>query len=175
MAASNAPRAPYAPDPDGDAPAVGELGDLVDVEIGAADWSNRRCPRLSARRVVVRGARLTGSELAESMLVDVRFVECQLELVGLRTARLERVSFTDCRMNECDLAGARLTDVLFERCELRQATLSSAQLRRVELRGCDLAGLQGLDALRGVRMPLADVLANAPLLAVALGIEIVEV
>ena len=89
-------------------------------------------------------------------------------------ARLERVVFRDCRMAECDLYDASLADVLFERCELREATLSGARLERVELRGCDLTGLRGVEALRGARMPWNDVLENAPLFAVALGVEIVD-
>ena len=65
-------------------------------------------------------------------------------------------------------------DVLFERCELHGATLSAATLERVELRGCDLAGVRGVEALRGVRMPWQDVVENAALFAAAAGIEIVE-
>jgi len=77
-------------------------------------------------------------------------------------------------MNECDFEGASLKDVLFERCALREATFASAALQRVELRGCDLAGVRGVDALRGVRMPWNDVLENAPLFALAAGVEIVD-
>ena len=77
-------------------------------------------------------------------------------------------------MSECDFEEAALKDVLFERCELRGATFSSAALQRVELRGCDLAGLRGVEALRGVRMPWNDVLENATLFALAAGIEIVD-
>ncbi len=77
-------------------------------------------------------------------------------------------------MTECDFEEAALKDVLFERCQLREATFSSAALQRVELRGCDLAGLRGVDSLRGARMPWSDVLENAPLFALAVGIEIVE-
>ena len=77
-------------------------------------------------------------------------------------------------MTECDFGQASLKDVLFERCQLREATFSSASLQRVELRGCDLAGLRGVEALRGVRMPSNDVLENAPLFALAVGIAIVD-
>ena len=82
--------------------------------------------------------------------------------------------FSDCRMAECELFGATLKDVLFERCELREATFSSAKLQRVEMRGCDLGGLVGGEALRGVRMPFADVLASAAVFASVVGIEILE-
>lgn len=138
------------------------------------DCANQQARGLVLRRVELRQCRLTGAELAEGTLSDVTFTECRLDLVGLRMARLERVVFRDCRMTECDLYESSLTDVLFERCELRQARFSSARLKRVELRGCDLAGLLGVEALRGARLPWNDVLENAPLFATALGLEIVD-
>jgi uncharacterized protein YjbI with pentapeptide repeats len=89
-------------------------------------------------------------------------------------AKLERVVFRDCRMEECDLYASTLTDVLFERCELRNARFSGVKLKRVEFRGCELEGLEGIEALRGARLPWNDVLQNAPLFASALGLEIVD-
>jgi uncharacterized protein YjbI with pentapeptide repeats len=77
-------------------------------------------------------------------------------------------------VNECDFYGATLTDVLFERCDLREAVFSGAKLERVELRGCELTGLHGVEALRGVRMPLTDVLANALLFASALEVDVLD-
>ena len=165
------PTAPYPPDLDEDAAPVAELGDLVDAVAVDREWANLRARGLAARRVEVRRSRLTGTELAEAALTDVTFSDCRLDLVGLRMATLQRVVFRDCRMAECDLYDASLTDVLFERCELREATLSGARLERVELRGCDLAGLRGVEALRGARMPWNDVLENATLFAVALGVR----
>lgn len=168
------PVSPYPPDVAADtAPAV-ELGDLVDAVATDRDWANRQAPGIVLRRVELRGCRLTGAELAEAKLSDVSFVDCRLDLVGLRLAQLERVVFRDCRMTECDLYGASLTDVLVDRCELREATFSGARLERVELRECDLAALRGAEALKGVRMPWNDVLANAPLFATTLGVEIVD-
>jgi uncharacterized protein YjbI with pentapeptide repeats len=169
-----APRTPYPPDPDEDTESPAELGDLVDVAVQGREWSNLTVVRLSLRRVELRLCRLTGTELAESTLVDAAFRDCRLDYAGVRFAKLERVVFSDCRMAECDFGGARLEDVLFERCELRAADFSAAKLKRVELRGCDLEGLRGVDALRGARMPWNDVLQNAPLFAGALGIDIVD-
>ena len=169
-----APRSPYPPDLAEDATPVGDFGSLVDTVVEHADWANRRELGLAARRVEVRSSRFTGAELGEAILIDATFVDCRLDLAGLRHARLERVVFRDCRLGECDLHGATLTDVLFERSELRQATLTGARLERVELRGCELTGLRGAEALRTARMPWNDVLANAPLFAAALGIEIID-
>jgi uncharacterized protein YjbI with pentapeptide repeats len=168
------PISPYPPDlADGAEPAV-ELDDLTDAVATDLDWANQRAQGLAALRTEIRRCRLTGTELAEATLVDVTFVDCRLDLVGLRLARLERVVFRDCRMEECDLYEATLTDVLFERCQLRQARFGGSKVQRVELRGCDLTGVDGVESLRGARMPWHDVLQNAPLFATALGLEIVD-
>src|SRR3954453_13975313 len=121
-ALSKPPQSPYPPDLGEDPPGVVELGDLVDVVASNLDWANERAQRFSALRAELRECRLTGAELAEATVCDVLFDECQLDLVGLRHARLERAVFRDCRMSECDLYGAALKDVLFERCDLREAT-----------------------------------------------------
>jgi uncharacterized protein YjbI with pentapeptide repeats len=174
---SKPPQTPYPPDL-ADDPCAGRkdpgFGELVDVVATDLDWANERAPRFSAQRVELVRCRLTGAELGEASLRDVAFLECRLDLAGLRFAKLERVLFRDCRMSECDLYGSSLDDVLFERCELREATFSTATLRRVELRGCELTGLRGAEALRGARMPWADVIDNAALFAAVVGIEIVE-
>jgi uncharacterized protein YjbI with pentapeptide repeats len=168
------PRSPYPPDLAEDAEPAVELTDLEDAIATDLDWANRQTQRLGALRAEVRRCRLTGTELAEAALIDVTFSDCRLDLVGLRMAKLERVVFRDCRMEECDFYASTLTDVLFENCELRKARFSAAKVKRVELRGCQLEGLEGIDALRGARMPWNDVLQNAPLFATALGLEIVD-
>jgi uncharacterized protein YjbI with pentapeptide repeats len=171
---SKPPRTPIPPDPDEDAAPVTELGELVDVSVVDADWANGRAPGLVTRRAELRRVRLTGAELPEARLTDTTFTGCRLDLASLRGAKLERVAFRDCRLGECDLYDATLTDVVFDGCELRQASFDRVHVTRVELRGCDLTGLQGVESLRGVRMPWDDVLQNAPLFAAALGLEIVE-
>jgi uncharacterized protein YjbI with pentapeptide repeats len=148
--------------------------DLTDVRVEPADWANLRAPRAAWSRVELREVRLTGAELGESTLRDVAFAGCRLDLTALRAARLERVVFADCRLEELDLYGAKLVDVRFDRCGLREATVSGATFERCELRGCDLAGLRGVEHLAGVRMTWDDVLANAPVFAGALGIELVD-
>ncbi|MGZ4289952.1 MAG: pentapeptide repeat-containing protein [Gaiellaceae bacterium] len=171
---ANVVRAPYPPDLPAKPPPVEGLVDLVDAVATDRDWANERAPRVSLQRVELRRCRLVGAELAESTLRDVTLSECRLDLVGLRHATLERVAFSDCKLTECDFYGSRLKDVLLERCELQDATFSGCRLERVELRGCDLTGVRGSEALRGARMPWADVVANAAVFAAAVGIEIVD-
>ena len=69
---------------------------------------------------------------------------------------------------------ATLKDVLFERCDLQAAMFSGAALTRTELRRCILAGVQGVEALRGARMPWPDVVENGPVFAAGLGIAIID-
>ena len=168
------PRSPYPPDLAEDAGPALDLLDLEDSVATDLDWSNQQTKRLGALRAEVRRCRLTGTELAEAALIDVSFADCRLDLVGLRFAKLERVVFRECRMEECDFYGATLTDVLFESCDLRGARFGEVKVKRVELRDCGLAEVDGVDSLRGARMPWNDVLQNAPLFATALGLEIVD-
>jgi uncharacterized protein YjbI with pentapeptide repeats len=169
------PVAPYPPELEEEEPRKLELGDLVDAVLEDFDWANQRPARgTRVRRVELRRCRLTGAELHEAELSDVSVIDCRLDLVGLRFAKLERVVFRDCRMSECDLYEASLRDVLFEHCQLREATFTGVSAQRIELRGCDLTGLHGVEALQTARMPWNDVLENAPLFARALGIEIID-
>ncbi len=171
---SKPPREPYPPDPEDDATRIVDFGDLVDAVVADVDWANVRGLRWSAQRATFERCRLTGAELAEATLQDVRFSDCRIDLAGLRHSQLQRVIFSDCRMGECDFAGARLEDVLFERCELTQASFAGVSIERVDLGGCDLAGLVGAEALRGVRMPWDDALQAGPVFATALGIELLD-
>lgn len=167
-------QAPYPPDLPDEPMDLVDLTDLVDAVAAGHDWANVRALGLTTCRVELNQVRLTGADLAEASLTDTRFRDCRLDLTGLRHAKLRRVVFEDCRMEECDFHGATLADVLFERCVLREATLSAATLERAEFRDCDLTGLHGAESLRGARMPLNDVLANAVLFASVAGITIVE-
>jgi uncharacterized protein YjbI with pentapeptide repeats len=168
------PHSPYPPDLSEETIPPAGFGDLSDHIVNGADWANERSSGLTLRRVELHLCRLTGAGLSEAALTDVTVVDCQLDLVAFRFAKLERVVFRDCRMRDCDFYEASLSDVLFERCELHEATFTAAKAQRVEIRGCDLTGLRGIEALRGVRMPLNDVLASAQLFANAVGIEIID-
>ncbi len=171
---SKAPLEPYPPDPANEPEEQDLETGLTDAVVRDLDWANRKAPRVVISRTELHTVRLTGADLAESTVRDVRFAGCRVDLAAARLSTFERVVFSDCRMEELDLYGSQLTDVLFERCVLREATISAVKTKRVELRGCDLTGLRGAEALRGVRMPWNDVLQNAPLFANVAGVDIVD-
>lgn len=164
---SDPPRTPHPPGEGGD-------DEYLDARFEDVDWSTRRESRFSARRVEIHRARLTGAQFPEGTFIDATFADCRADLTSFRFAKLQRVVFRDCRLEEADFYGAQLEDVLFERCDLRLASIDGVKSTRVELRGCNLEGLQGGEALRGVRMPWDDVVGSGPVFAAALGVEILD-
>ena len=76
-------------------------------------------------------------------------------------AKLERVRFEGCRMEEADFYQASLRSVVFDDCTLVSANWTGATLERSEMRSSDLSGSEGLESIRGVRMPWGDVVRSA--------------
>jgi uncharacterized protein YjbI with pentapeptide repeats len=118
--------------------------------------------------------RLTGAALGNGSLEDVVFADCRVDLASFRFAKLLRVRFESCRLEEADFYAASLTSVVFSNCDLTGVGLAGATFVESELRGCKLAEVGNPERLRGVRMPWSDVVLAADVLALAVGIEIVE-
>jgi uncharacterized protein YjbI with pentapeptide repeats len=148
--------------------------DATDLLVQEGSWANAGLDEASLARVEASGLRATGARFTETTLADVTFADCRLDLASFRFAELDRVVLSDCRLEEADFYGAKLRSVLFERCVLTGATFETAELERCELRACDLTGIAGVDRLAGARMPVADVIQIAGLLATAAGIEVVD-
>ena len=85
-----------------------------------------------------------------------------------------RVGFERCRLDEADLYETSVESATLAECSLANASLAGATFVDVELRGCDLAAVGNPERLRGVRMPWADVIESAGVLAEALGIQVVD-
>jgi len=147
---------------------------LNDAIVAAGSWANLRATRGRLTRVAVEDLRATGVDLGETTLKDVTFAGSRLDLASFRFAKLERVAFADCRLEEADFYGAELSSVRFERCNLTAAIFSAARCERSEIRDCQLADLQGVEGLGGVRMPWPDVMQLTGLLAAATGIVVVD-
>ena len=118
--------------------------------------------------------RLTGLQVAEGSLTDVRFTDCRVDLAAFRHSSLTRVVFEGCVLRELDLAGARLQDVRFERCDLRLAEFGGVRSSRLELEGCEVDGLGGVDGLRGARITWPDAMALLGPLVAAAGLVILD-
>lgn len=112
---------------------------LFDVHCEASDLSSSSWQRPRWQRVLFKGCKLTGAQVATLAGTDVMFQECTLEGTIFSGGKFKGVHFERCRM-------AR---VVFDRVELGNATF-----RRCDCTGMDLTGsvLQGVD-LRGSEIP----------------------
>lgn len=168
------PLLPRAPEPDPGASESDERSPWLDATHEDADLANQQLRGDEVRRCTFTRCRLTGLQLPEGALTDVRFVDCRIDLASLRWASLERVHFQGCVLRELDLVEAKLQDVLFEDCDLRLADLSGMRGSRVELRGCDVEGLGGVDGLRGALVRWPDALGLLGPLVAGAGLVVLE-
>lgn len=145
-----------------------------DAEHTDADLANQVLRGGQLRRCVFTRCRMTGLQVPEGHLTDVRFVDCRIDLASLRWATLERVSFEDCVLRELDLVEARLQDVRFDGCDLRLAEFGGLRSTRLELRGCEVEGLGGVDGLRGALMSWPDATGLLGSLITHTGIVVLE-
>jgi uncharacterized protein YjbI with pentapeptide repeats len=147
---------------------------LAGCRLRRANLANTLVRNGSMRRVGVDGSRLTGFAWTGGDIRDASFRDCRADMASFESSRFAHVSFTDCDLRETDFRSARMEAVLFERCDLTGADFNGARLERSEMRGCVLDGLRGVDRLRGVAMPIGDILAAAPLFATALGVRVLD-
>jgi uncharacterized protein YjbI with pentapeptide repeats len=99
---------------------------------------------------------------------------CRVDLASFRMCRLERVTFEDCLLAQSDFQETRMESVRFHGCDLSGADFSGARLRLCEFRQSKLAGLRGVESLRGAALEWPDIVELAGLWAAALGIEVLE-
>lgn len=165
-------RRPVAPRP----PLGGEEAEheWVDRAYADADLSNRVLRGEWLRRCTFARCGMTGFQVPEGKLSDVRFTDCRMDLATVRFASLERVTFEGCALRELDLTEARLQDVCFEGCDLRLAEFGGARASRLELRGCEVEGLGGVDGLRGALVTWPDAIGLMGSLVAAAGLVVLD-
>jgi uncharacterized protein YjbI with pentapeptide repeats len=147
---------------------------ILDGVLSRCNLANVRARSAHAERVVIDSSRLTGIDFAEGALADVSFRDCRIDLAAFGFAVLKRVSFEDCVLTGTDFLEAQLEAVRFHGCDLREADMRGARMKQCELRGCELAGLQGVESLRGAAMEWSDIVGMAGVWAAALGIEVLD-
>jgi uncharacterized protein YjbI with pentapeptide repeats len=146
--------------------------DLQNGCIKGCDLSNVRSRGCAFHRVVIEASRLTGMMLVEPALMDVVLRDCPIDLASFRFGRLKRVRFEGCRLIEADFQGVVAEACTFIDCDLTGAQLSHGRFTGSAFRGCRLAGVSGVEALRGAQMAWEDVMELATVLAGSLGIEV---
>jgi len=147
---------------------------IRDTVIDGGNGANADASEATFTRVEIRGLRLTGAILAGAQIKDATFVECRLDLSSFRFAQLDGVRFENCRMEEADLYQATLTSVAFSTCDLTKASLAKPTFHRCEMRDCELNGVGNPEQLRGVAMPWQDIVRSAAVLALGVGVHVLD-
>ena len=106
---------------------------------------------------------------------DVAFDDCRLGLSSfrLRQARVRPLSTAASPTSDFYEAAVKAAMFIGAARWPRRASPGST-FEDTEFRGCDLTAIGNPERLRGVRMPWADIVQSADVLAAGLGIEIAE-
>jgi len=148
-------------------------GRFTDLVLTQCNLSNLRSRASNLTRVGFQGCRLTGMSLTDSVLHDVTFRDCRVDLSSFALSRLKRVRFEGCHLVGISLMEASCEAVRFEGCEMTNCDLRGASLAGCEFSGTDLAGVEGIEGLRGARFEWGDIIQMAGVWAAALGIELI--
>lgn len=114
---------------------LGHRAEIEDVRLGGADLTHRDLRGSTWSRSVVSGS-LANSDLADTILTDVRFDQADCANVSLRNASLVRVEFVGGRLLGTSMPEALVRDVVFRDVTLDLASMRFATLDRVTFRGC---------------------------------------
>jgi len=145
---------------------------ITDAELRGCDLSAAQCPHASILRTHIKGGRLTGIDLSRSMIRDVVFEGCKLDMANFRYATLERVSFVDCMLTETDFQAAELSIVSFATSTLDRVEFGHCRLKDCDVRTSQLLAVRGWQYLKGLSVDSTQLIAIAPQLALELGIII---
>jgi uncharacterized protein YjbI with pentapeptide repeats len=145
---------------------------LRDTVLRDCDLSNIEGREATLTRVVVSNSRLIGVAFSPAKLRDVAVADSMLSLASFAFGELRDVLFERVNLREASFMEARLENVSFIDCQLEGADFRGVRLRDCVMRGSSLEGVIGVESLRGLTMPWADVVASAGVLAAAAGIEI---
>ncbi len=151
-----------------------DAGRFTDLDLVRCDLSNSRSRAANLTRVRFAGCRPTGLSLTDSVLHDVIFRECRVDLSNFALSRLNRVAFEDCQLSGVSLMEARCDAVRFTDCRMTDSDLRGASLKGCEFVRTDLSGVDGIEGLRGARMEWTDIIDHTGVWAAALGIEVIS-
>ena len=145
---------------------------IIDSRLDGCGLSNLDGREGLLTRVEIRRSQLVGFGFDRGEVRDLRVADSSLQLASFTSATLHNVVFERVNLAEASFMDARLEAVAFVDCRLPGADFRDARLSSCAIRGASLDGVLGVESLRGVRMPWADVLSSAGALAAALGITI---
>lgn len=148
--------------------------ELTDVVVANTDFAGAVLEELSLNRVSFTNCRFSGADLGGAHLIDVRFTDCQLDEVGMRLVRAERLAVSGGTAAKIDLYRAQLAGSRWHDVDLTGADLSGAKLARARLQGSTIVDVRGAKALEGAVIDHEQVVAVGLALIGDAGIEVDE-
>lgn len=147
---------------------------FMDVEAKASDFSAALCSDSSLVRVHFIGCRMIGVDFNRSVIKDVIFKDCKLDMANFRFAKLTRVRFMKCTFIDADFQAAEIREVAFDNCHLEKVEFGQCKIKQVDVRGSQLYDIKGWQSLRGLIINSTQLVTIAPQLAAELGLIIEE-
>ena len=145
---------------------------LRDVILQKCDLSAARISEGSCIRVRFAQTRITGTDLSVSIIKDVTFEDCKLDMANFRSAKLTRVLFKNCTLKETDFQSATLSHVTFQDCILEKTVFDHVDLKDVDVRSSQLFDIRGWGSLKGLTIDQLQLTSIAPQLALKLGLNV---
>ncbi len=146
--------------------------ELTDVAVANTDFAGAVLEDLSCLRVSFTNCRFSGADLGGASLADVRFTDCQLDEIGLRLVRAERLVVTGGTAVKADLYRADVPGSRWHDVDLTGADLSGARFTRVRLHGSTIVDVRGAKALQGAVIDHQQVVPVGLALIADAGIEV---
>ena len=115
---------------------------------------------------------MQGVDFNSSELLDVSFINCNINLSNFRMSKLRRVKFESCTLEDSDFMSGKLKEVRFDKCVLDKANFTDVTIKDVDLSGSQIIGIIGVSSLKGVTIDSLQLVGIAAELALALGIKV---
>jgi uncharacterized protein YjbI with pentapeptide repeats len=161
-----------------------ELADAVvdKASLRGGSWADSRWLRVRATSVdlagsvfrdsVWEGCRIGVAEIPGATLARVMLRRCKVDYLSLRQATITDLTIDGCTIGELDLGETRLKRVLIANSDVTTLRLGGSRSEHVTIAGAGLPRIEGLDALRGVRVSTEQAADLATALVAHLGGEV---
>lgn len=143
---------------------------MQDCVLENSDFSGSNLSDASWHTVAVKSTRCNGMQLPNSLLKNVKFTACRLDMANFRFAKLENVQFDQCIITGLDFYNAQLKHVAFTDCDIEDVEFSGAKLTNVDLTGSQLISVKGLSGLKGAHITSEQLVTLMPYVAQEIGI-----
>lgn len=144
-----------------------------DSWIGRSRWVGTDFTGVDLRDVTVVGCAWAATGMSGSTWRRVHLVECRIESVNLKFAKLSDVVFERCELTDVDFGGLTATRVRFPGSTVSGLRLNDTTLTDVDFRGARSLNVAGdVTSLRGAVVDAAQLADLAPALALGLGLRV---